>query len=339
MMQSIRTTMVLTSAVVAAALLTPPCVQAVPGSGEEWLPYQSPGGSSLYQVDNGRVPAQYDPVLLTLGREVYANLQRARQAALERKSINLRVAIREADETVHRLLRPAEATPLHEQLEIIRNDLRDSHKNLDNELWVPVEAEIDDMLVYVPEDVKAQAHAAIRSAREAAAQGDRQRVAKQLDVVTSSLEYSLGIFPLGRVRADLGAAQASAALEPPDWTGALEAVQSALATFHWYVRAPAHALLSAYNDVVNAYVLAAGPRIRDDQQWEIIGYLARAHRELDRLPDGKALAAEAGALIEREQPQGRDIRSLLRHIQARMRAEQQQAEVRYWKSIGPDTPE
>lgn len=339
-MQSMRTHVVLTSAVLLLALLPPPRVQAAATAGEAWLPVQTWRGSGLYRLDNGRVPAHYDPVLLALGRAVYADLQRARQAALDRESTNLRVAIREAGETVRRLQRPAAAASLQEQLAIIRNDLRDSSKNLDRELWVPVEAEIDDMLVYVPAAVKTRVHAAIRDAREATAQGDRQRVAAQLDIVTASLQYSVGIFPLGRVRADLAAAQASAVLEPPDWAGALEAVQSALATFHWYARAPAHALLAAYNDVVNAYVLATGPRLRDDQHWEIIGYLEQAQRALGRVPDGKALAAEAGALIDREvQPLGQDIRPLLDHIQARMQAEQQQAEARYWMSIGPATPE
>jgi len=338
MKQSKRNALVIVSAVALLAVLSTR-VTAVFGAGEEWQPVLTWRGSSLYQVEHHRVPSQYDPVLLVLGRSVYADLQRARQAALDREPTNLRVAIREAGETVHRLQQPPEATPLREQLEIIRNDLRDRSKGLDRELWVPVEAEIDDVLVSVPDEVKARAHEAIQKAGEAAAQGDRKRVAEQLDVVTSTLEYSLGIFPLSKVGVDLDSAQASASLEPPDWTGALEAVQSALATFHWYTRVPAHALLSAYNNVVNAYVLAAGPIMRDGQPREIIGYLTRAQSELEGVPDGKALVDEVRHLIDNEEPQGRDIKSLLGHIQDRMRAEQQQAEVRYWESIGPGTPE
>jgi hypothetical protein len=338
MKSSIRNAVVIVSIGALLAVLSTR-VMAVAGAGGEWQPVPTWQGSTLYQVEHHRVPSQYDPVLLVLGRAVYADLQRARQAALDRKLTNLRVAIREAGETVGRLKGPAEATPLHEQLEIIRNDLRDTSKRLDRELWVPVEAEIDDVLVYVPEDVKARAHEAIHKAREAAAQGDRKRVAEQFDVVTSTLEYSLGVFPLRKIGADLASAQASASLSPPDWTGALEAVQSALASFHWYTQVPADGLLSAYNTVINAYVLAAGPLIRDDQHWEIIDYLTRAKHELDGIPDGKALVDEAGKLIDAGEPLAGDIKTLLGHIQDRMRAEQRKAEVRYWQTIGPDTPE
>lgn len=314
-------------------------VSAVSGVGEEWQPILPWQVSSRHQLETYRIPSQYDPVLLALGRSVYADLQRARQAALDREATNLQVAIREARDTVRRLKSPMEAKPLQEQLEIIRNDLKDRSKDLDRGMWIPVEAEIDDTLVDAPETMKARAHEAIHKASEAAAQGDRQRVTEQLDVVTSTLEYSLGVFPLGKVDADLQSAQATASLSPPDWTGTLEAVQSALASFHWYTQAPAHALLSAYDDAVNAYVLAVGPAIRDDRQWEIIGYLTRARQALEGVPDGKVLVEQVRNMIDKGEPQGKDIRSLLDRIQYRMRDEQQQAEARYWKTIGPDTPE
>jgi hypothetical protein len=322
-MRSLGSVVLAASAAVLLVMATPR-VPAASGNGERWMPVLSWQGSSLYQFDKQRLPSDYDPVLLALGRSVYADLQRARQAALDREPTNLRVAIEEAGETVHRLQGPAEATPLEGQLQIIRNDLRDRSKELDEELWVPVEAEVDAVLVYAPEPVKARTH---------------ERVAQQLDVVTSSLQYSLGVFPLQKVKRDLDAAHASASLAEPDWTGALEAVQSALATFHWFTRVPAHALLSACNDVVSAYVLAAGPVIGDDQQWKAIDYLAKAESELDSIPDGKTLAGKARKLIDSNEPQAGDIRSLLNDIQSRIRSEQQRAEVQYWKSIGPGTPE
>ena len=226
-------------------------------------------------------------------------------------------------------------------MQIIRNDLEDRSKDLDQELWVPVEAEIDDVMVYAPEAVKASTHEAIHQARAAAAAGDRARATKQLDVVTSSLQYSLGVFPLLKVSRDLDAADASASLAQPDWTGALEAVQSALATFHWYTREPARGLLSAYNDVISAYVLAAGPVIDNgrDQEWKAVDYLVHAQGELDKVADGKVLAKKAGELARQDEPRGSDIKSLLNDIQSRMHAEQQRAEVRYWESVGPHTPE
>lgn len=338
MKQSQQNVYVVASAVVLLVALAArvPAVSAADGEWQPVLPWQ---GKSLNQVETYRVPSQYDLVLLALGRSVYADLQQARQAALDREVTNLRVAIREARDTVRRLQSPMEAKPLQEQLAIIRNDLRDSSKDLDEGMWVPVEAEIDATLVDVPEDVKARAHAAIHEARKAVAQADRQQVAEQLDIVTATMEYSLGVFPLGKVREDLDSAQASASLSPPDWTGTLEAVQSALASFHWYTQAPVHALLSAYSDAVNAYVLAAGPVIRDDQRWEIIGYLTRVKKELEGAPDSRALLDEVGKLIDTEEPQGKEIRLLLAHIQERMRIEQAQSVAQYWKTIGPDTPE
>jgi len=309
--------------------------------GEQWLPVLSWGGSSLYQAGNQRIPLKYDTVLLSLGRSVYADLQRARQAALNRETTNLQVAIREAEQTVHRLQMPAEALPLVEQLQIIRNDLKDRSKDLDQELWVPVEAEIDDVMVYAPEAVKASTHEAIHQARAATAAVDRARATQQLDIVTSSLQYSLGVFPLLKVSRDLDAAAASASLAQPDWAGVLEAVQSALATFHWYTREPARGLLSAYNNVINAYILATGPVIDNarDPEWKAVDYLMHAQSELDKIADGKALAEKAGDLASQNEPRGSDIKSLLNDIQSQIHVEQQRAEVRYWESIGPHTPE
>jgi hypothetical protein len=311
---------------------------ATPGNHDQWRSPVPGADGSLFQVDSQRIPPEYDLVLLALGRSVYEDLQRARQAALNRESTNLRVAIQEAREMLRRLQLPEETRLLEKQLQIIRHDLRDRSKELDNEVWVPVEAEIDAGLVYVQEGEQAAARQGINKAGTVT-EGAREHVPEQLDVVTPTLKYSLGVFPLARVKEDLEAAQASASLSEPDWTGSLEAVQTALATFHWFTRLPSHGLLSAYNDVVNAYVLAAGPAIRDDQQWKILQYLDRAERALGNTPDGRMLAGKVRALVDKGEPQGSDIRSLLNEIQSRIRSGRQHAEVRYWQSIGLDTPE
>jgi hypothetical protein len=227
-----------------------------------WQPASYWQGTGLFQDKNHGVPPGYDPLLLVLGRSVYADLQQARQAALDKKAINLMFTLQEAEDTIHRLQLPPEMLALDAQLRVIRNDLKDRSKDMDKALWVPVEAEIDEVLVYVPDDIKKQTREAVRKAWVATGNGDRGRVAEQLDVVTASLQYSLGIFPLYKVEQDLESARASADPSRPDWAGALEAVQSALSTFRWYTREPAQGLLSAYNDVINAYVLATGPVFR-----------------------------------------------------------------------------
>lgn len=280
--------------------------------------------------DVKRIPSEYDLVLLALGQSVYANLQRARQAALDRESTNLIVAIHEARETLHRLLLPAQKRQLQAQLQIIRKDLGGRSMELDKELWVPLNARIDATLV-IPEEV-------VRTEEPAAPAGGQEHSPDQLDVSTPTTQYSLGVFPLGKIKADLESAQTSANLEPPDWTGALEAVQSGLDAFHWFGRV-APGLQSAYNDAVNAYVLAAGPAIRDDQKREILRLLDSAERALDALPEGSMLSEKARILIEKGEPEGSDIKSLLNEIQAQISAEHEHEEVQYWKTVDQETPE
>ena len=297
---------------------------AAPGE-RVWKSPSAWEGVGSLAVGNHGVPNCYDPLLLSLGRSVYADLQRARRAALNKESTNLQVALLEARDTIHRLELPSQLMALDAQLQIIRNDLKDRSKAMDDELWVPVEAEIDAVLVYVPDDAKTRVTEAVGKGEAAARAGDRETASAQLDVITSSMQYSLGMFPLHKVKEDLDVAWATANLPKPDWAGTLEAVQSALATFHWYTRQSAHDLLTAYNEVVNAYVLATGPRFRPDQKQQVLDYLSTAERELGSVPGGRALAEKAGALIDKVEPQGSDIKVLLTDIQSRIQDEQNTA--------------
>ncbi len=309
------------------------------GMSGEWQPAFDWERPAWPAVGDQGVPLRYDPLLLQLGRSVYADLQEARQAALNKEATNLRVALREARDTVHRLQLPPELMALEAQLRVIRNDLKDRSKSLDGDLWVPVEAEIDQVLVYAPEALKASAKAGIRNARAATARGDRAAASTQLDVVTSSLQYSLAIFPLHKVRQGLAAALAAADMPTPDWSAALQAVQSSLAVFHWYTQVPAHGLLSAYNAAVSAYALAAGPQFRPDQRQQVLDYLGRAEKDLSDTPAGGPLAAEADGLIEKVEPQGSDIKMLLQDIQSQIDLQRQRAEDRYWDAISRNATE
>jgi hypothetical protein len=221
---------------------------------------------------------------------------------------------------------------LEAQMRVIRNDLKDRSKDMDKALWVPVEAEIDEVLVFAPDEIKRQTHEAVRKARAASAEGDRGRVAEQLDVVTASLQYSLGIFPLSKVEQDLESARASAERSEPDWTGALQAVQSALSTFHWYTHEPAQGLLSACNDVINAYITAVGTDSGPEQKRRVTRYLESAERRLAAAPGGKQLASEASKLAQMTAPPATDIRTLIENIRSEIRLQQQNAERRYWDS-------
>jgi len=335
-MKTLLTTWLLAVFTLVPAALALPGICAASGDSTMWQPASGWQGSGLFRGDDHGAPATYDPLLLALGRSVYADLQRARQAALNRQSTNLMVALEEADDTIHRLALPPQDMALDAQLQVIRNDLKDRSKDLDQELWEPVGAEIDDVLVYAPDDIKKQTYEAVSQARAAAGKGDRAQAASQLDVIMASLHYSLGIFPLHDVKLDIESARASAAFSQPDWAGALEAVQSALATFHWYTRDSARGYLTAYDDVINAYILATEPEFRSGQQYLVIRYLERARHRLESVPGGKQLATAAGRLIGMGTPLGSDIKPLLDRIQSEISRQRHAAEGRFWDSIGRD---
>jgi hypothetical protein len=244
------------------------------------------------------VPADYDPWVLALGRSVYADLQRARQAALRKESTNLSVALGEALDTIHRLRLPAGVMALDAQLQVIRKDLRDTGKHPDDTLWVPVAAEINKVLVYVPEAVGRRMGEALRGRTNAARPSDAQNAARQPDLVASSMQYSLGMFPLNKVRRDLAAASAAAADRPtPDWDGALHAVQDALTAFRWYTQAPAPGLLSAKNAVIHAYDLARGMYAHPELWWSVSRYLDRARQLLAETPSEWPLVDQTSKTI------------------------------------------
>jgi len=308
------------------------------GSAEVWQPASVWDHPPVSEIGNRRVPQNYNPVLITMGRMVYADLQSARQAALNRNAMLLRIDLQQVREALHRLQMPPKMMALEAQLTVIENDLKDRSKGLDADLWVPIEAEIDDVLTYVPDDMKAGTRQAIHKARRAAGRGDRAAVSRQLDVVTSSLEYSLVMFPLHKVWLDIRNAEDSANLPRPDWTGALEAIQRAMASIRWYTKVPIHGLLTAYNAVINAYVLQTGPNFRPDQQQQVLDYLSQAEHELSttdsaQQPGTNKLVSELRTLIDTAAPRKQDIRLLLDQIQSQIHYLWQQADNSYWQTI------
>ena len=288
-----------------------------------WQSASSWEASGSFTVGNHGVPYDYDPVLLSLGRAVYADLQQARQAALNKEAANLWVSLQEARDTIQQLRIPSRLMALETQLRVIRNDLEDRGKALDDDLWVPVDAEIDEVLVYAPEEVKRKARTAVREGRAAAGKGDRGSAAAQLDVVTSSLKYSLGIFPLHEAERGLDAAEGAASLPKPDWAGALKAIQSVLAEFHWYTHLPTHELLAAYHDLVSAYALASDPGFRPEQKQQELDYLAKAEKRLGNTPAGGPLAEEIRDQIGKHDASASDVKLLLGRLQAQILLERQ----------------
>jgi hypothetical protein len=201
-----------------------------------------------------------DMLLLTLGRSVYVDLQRAMQAALSNNEItNVRVALQEARDALDRLLLPSETEALDSldaRLPFVSSQPVGTGTPPGADLWVPVGAQGDDIWLYAP----ARAGAGTDRTGPPVYPG-----AKHLNVVTSSTQYSLGVFPLQRVSRYLESARASANSGQPDLAAVRNAVQRALAAFQWYGSGTAPGPYAIYDDVADARVVAAGPGFRADR--------------------------------------------------------------------------
>lgn len=288
------------SAVMAASLPGGP-VQTVAADGA------SPRPPQAVTDDSGTI--------LVLGRQVYADLQQARQAALNRQAGALRAALNSARENLAQLSLPPALMALKAQTQIVANNLADPTRPVDAGLWIPIDAELKAVSLYLAPENRAQAQVAAGAGRVAAAQGDRKLAGVQLNLLVSLLSHEVGAFPLQRVRADMQSAWSSASLPQPYWKGVLEAVQSALAEVHWVTGVNARPLLSAYTDATNAYVLWP------QRKQSAIDYLGRAQQALSALPDGAGLAADAHRLMEKNNLGDADIKHLITAIGRRIDAE------------------
>ena len=156
------------------------------------------------------------------------------------------------------------------------------------------------------------------------------------DEATNTPTNNLGVFPLTKVKGDLDSASAAADNDTPYWPGALEAVQSALATFQWYEQAPAHNLLAAYTDGVSAYTLAMSPNFRPEQGQSVLDQLGKAAAELQKAPATDALQAETRSLIDKVTPENGEIKQLLQHIHQQINERRQQSEDQYLQNIAAE---
>lgn len=285
------------------------------------------------QADSPTIPPDYDTYLLSQGKEVYAQLLMARQAALNKNSDGFINALAFAREAMNNLQVPDQVRTLDKQLGIIKQDLGKQGSKLNSDLWVPVEAQLRNALIFNSDTIIDQAAASASKGVEAARNNDNNAVKAALDEVVQASTYNLGVFPLSKVKADLDAASEAADNDSPYWPGALEAVQSALATFQWYEQVPAHGLLAAYTDAASAYALANSPEFRLDQHQTVIDLLGKAADELRQSPHSAELQIEIRALIDKVTPENSDIKLLLQHIQQQINQLRQQSEDQYLQTI------
>ncbi len=304
-----------------------------PGSGKAPAANTETEAGDAGHVDQG-APPYIDPVLLDLGRSIYGNLQRARQAVLDKRSTLLKVAIEEARSDLTLLRLPPEQMALADQLRLIRHDLRDTSKSVDTDLWVPLQIEVNEALAYTSDERWGKARAALAAGMQAAAQDERETAASKLDTVVSVVRYSAGLFPLHKLKDVLDAASSAAHRDEPDWQAALAALQSAMASIHWYTQAPLQGLTSAYNEVIDAYAVMLNAAITADQRQQAIDSLTRAASRLDASMETKPLADEVRALLGKARFQADDLRTLLGDLQSQIDSQQNRAQNLYWEMVG-----
>jgi YfdX protein len=298
----------LTGCLLVGLSLSPPGFAAAPQAGTEGKPTQ---GVQITNVT--RTPKGFSTALVTQGREVYADLQAASAAVRHRDALALRVALHDAQAKLQFLGSRGEERALEAQMEIIRADLEDQTKPPDVTLWVPVEAELDRVLIGAPPPVKSAASQAVEAGKAAAEKGDRKTAKQRLDVLVDAVEFKLGAFPLAKVRQDVQSAARSAALPTPDWKAAQEATRSALAQMHWVTRVNSEGLLAAYYAIADAQALW-----KEGRRPAAVRDLTKMADELAKLPNGNALAARARQVALAPNVQAmNDLRSaVLRQVQA-----------------------
>jgi hypothetical protein len=288
------------------------------------------------QADSPSIPPDYNTYLLAQGKDVYAQLQIARQAALNHNQAGFISALGQAREALDKVQVPGQVKALDKQLGIIKQDLGKQGNKLDTGLWIPVEANLRDALVFSSDTLINKAAASAKKGMEAARNNDSDNAKVALGELVDVSTYNLGVFPLTKVKADLDSASAAADNDSPYWSGALEAVQSALATFHWYDEVPSHGLLAAYTDAVSAYTLASSPNFLPAQRQSVIDQLGKAADELQKSPDTTELVAETRSLIDKVTPESGAIKRLLQHIQQQISDQRQQSEDQYLQNIAAD---
>jgi len=247
---------------------------------------------------------------LALGREVYKDLLRARRAAAKHNEIDTRMALHDASRILDSFYEPAVVRALRQQVGIIREDLAREGMKPEAGLWLPLEAELSDVLLAAPPQHQKRAMNAAQEGHSAAARGDRDTAKARLNVLEEVLDYRWGLLPLDRIRGDVHSAELSMDPRPPYWKGIEVAVQSALDAVQWVTTTDATGWFSAYEETVHARLeLPEHPKLAK-------AALARAGKDLDGLKNATALAGKAHTLAAQPQPELKAVESLLKDLRA-----------------------
>lgn len=280
-------------------------------------------------ADSSSIPPEYDTYLLEQGRIVYVQLEVARKAAMAKDKWSFISAVGRANEALKHLEDPHQIEALEKQMGVIHRDIgKPANSNLKQQLWVPVQATLDAGSV----SAGSGAHSVLPDKTS----DSNPEFQQSMEVIKSDVTYSLGMFPLLRVKEDMNSAMRSIDMAKPYWPGALEAIESALESFHWYQRVPDQGLLTAYSYVVDAYALATGSNARGDKDQEVLNLLQSAAAQLANVSDGEPLLMETKGLIDKITPKPGDINLLAQHIQEIIRVKRQQSQDQYWSSVAKE---
>ena len=89
---------------------------------------------------------------VALGRQLYTELHLAQKASVNHDEISMRLDLNKATEIVDQLYTPKEVKALRKQTSIVRADLEQQGKRLHGNLWVPMQAQLDQVRILMPRD-------------------------------------------------------------------------------------------------------------------------------------------------------------------------------------------
>jgi hypothetical protein len=247
---------------------------------------------------------------VALGREVYKDLLRTQMEAADHNEIDTRMALHDASRILDSLYEPAMARALRQQVAIIRQELAREGMKPEPGLWLPIEAELNTVMLAAPPEHQERAKTALAAGRAAAARGDRNSAREQLKVLEEMLDYRWGLLPLNRIRGDVHSAELALDPDPPDWKGVDEAMQSALDAVRWVTTADATGWFSAYEEAVHASLL-----LPENPQLARFA-LERVGKDLDGLQDATPLAQQAHKLAVQKWPDSDAVKSLLQELRS-----------------------
>lgn len=206
----------------------------------------------------------------------------------------------------------------------------------DNDLWVPLEMDLNVALQDEPVEARDRAHAAPHAGEIAATPNERSRAGQRLDELATLLRYSIGVFPLHSMSLELDATWQAAHQDSPDWAAALKALNTAMASIHWCAHVPVSGLAGAYNDVANARrVLSEMPesdaRLRREHD-----FLQRAANKLADVKGVGPEATEIADLIAKSAPDAGALQRLMGDLRSKIEIERIRDQDRYWKMVGEE---